>query len=230
MSHELRTPLNVILGYTDLLLEETFDNLSEELAHPLRRIYSNARELLDLINAVLDVSRLEAGRLSISVKEVQVPALLEDLKAEAQALYQRSGLHFGWDVEAGLAPIRTDPEKLKVVLRNLISNAVKFTPQGNIAVQASAKSGGIEVSVTDTGIGIPPEAMAIIFEPSSQVESSAARQYNGAGLGLHLVKRLLDLLGGAVAVESEVGHGSTFRVWVPRESPTYPEVSSETVL
>jgi signal transduction histidine kinase len=230
MSHELRTPLNVILGYTDLLLEETFDNLSEELAHPLRRIYSNARELLDLINAVLDVSRLEAGRLPIDIKEVQVPALLEDLKAEAQALYQRSGLHFGWDVEAGLAPIRTDPEKLKVVLRNLISNAVKFTLQGSIAVRASAKSGGIEVSVTDTGIGIPPEAMAIIFEPFSQVESAATRQYNGAGLGLHIVKRLLDLLGGAVAVESEVGRGSTFRVWVPRESPTCPEVSSETVL
>ncbi len=230
MSHELRTPLNVILGYTDLLLEETFDNLSEELAHPLRRIYSNARELLDLINAVLDISRLEAGRLSISVKEVQVPALLEDLKAETQTLYQRSGLHFAWGIEAELAPIRTDPEKLKVVLRNLMSNAVKFTPQGSIAVQASAKSGGIEVSVTDTGIGIPPEAMAIIFEPFYQIESSAARQYNGAGLGLHLVKRLLDLLGGAVAVESEVGRGSTFRVWVPRESPTCPEVSSETVL
>jgi signal transduction histidine kinase len=116
------------------------------------------------------------------------------LKAETQTLYQRSGLHFAWGIEAELAPIRTDPEKLKVVLRNLMSNAVKFTPQGSIAVQASAKSGGIEVSVTDTGIGIPPEAMAIIFEPFYQIESSAARQYNGAGLGLHLVKRLLDLL------------------------------------
>jgi len=105
-------------------------------------------------------------------------------------------------------PICTDPQKLKVVLRNLIRNAVKFTPQGSITVQASSKSGGVEVSVTDTGIGISPEALAMIFEPWES-------QNGGTGLGLHIVKHLLELLGGTVAVESEVGRGSTFMVWVP---------------
>ncbi|HKA54312.1 MAG TPA: HAMP domain-containing sensor histidine kinase [Candidatus Binatia bacterium] len=227
MSHELRTPLNNILGYTDLLLQESFGDLSDELAHPLRRIYSNASDLLGLINAVLDVSRLEAGHLPMAVTEVEVPAVLRELKAESQEAYQRSGLHFSWKIAAGLAPIRTDAEKLKVVLRNLIGNAVKFTPQGSITVQASPQSGGVEVSVSDTGIGIPPEAIAVIFEPFRQVEDAATRQYEGAGLGLHIVKRLLALLGGTVAVESQVGYGSTFRVWLPRENPAFPEVSSE---
>ncbi len=230
MSHELRTPLNVILGYTDLLLEEAFGSLSEEQAHPLRRIDSNAREFLDLISAVLDVSRLEAGRLPVVVKEVQLPIVLKELEAETREAYQRSGLHFQWEMGEGVAPIRTDPEKLKVVLRNLIGNAVKFTPQGDITVKAYPQRGGVEVRVSDTGIGIPPEAVAVIFEPFHQVESAATRQYGGAGLGLHIVKRLLELLGGTVVVESEVGRGSTFRVWVPEETPPFSAVSSEVEL
>jgi signal transduction histidine kinase len=153
---------------------------------------------------------------------VQIPTVLEELKAETQEVYQRSRLHFGWEGEVGLAPIRTDPEKLKVVLRNLIGNAVKFTPQGSITVKASPKRGGVEVSVTDTGVGIPPDAVAVIFEPFRQVDSSATRQYGGAGLGLHIVKRLLELLGGNIAVESEVGRGSTFRVWIPSDRRVQP--------
>jgi signal transduction histidine kinase len=227
MSHELRTPLNVILGYTDLLLEETFGSLSEELAHPLQRIHNNARELLDLIITMLDVSRLEAGRLPMNVTEVQVPALLRELKVETQEAYQRSGLPFGWEIEAGIAPIRTDAEKLKIVLRNLIGNAVKFTPQGSITVQASAQRGGVEVRVSDTGIGIPPDAVEMIFEPFRQVNGEVTYQHGGVGLGLHIVKRLLDLLGGTVTVESKVGYGSTFRVWVPQESPVSLDVSSD---
>jgi len=227
MSHELRTPLTNILGYTDLLLEEDFGDLSDDVAHPVRRIHANAKELLDLITAVLDVSRLEAGRLPVAVTEVQVPALLQEVEAETQEAYQRARLQFAWQVEAGMAGIRTDPEKLKVVLRNLIGNAVKFTPQGSITVKASAQRGGVEVSVTDTGIGMAPEAVAIIFEPFRQVNGEATRPYGGAGRGLHIVQRFLELLGGTVTVESQVGAGSTFRVWVPRESPAFPEVSSD---
>ena len=229
MSHELRTPLNNILGYADLLLAEDFDDLSDDLAHPLRRIHSNASELLDLITAVLDVSRLEAGRLPMAIQEVQLPRLLQELKTETQEAYQRSGLQFVWEVETELVPIRTDPEKLKVVLRNLIGNAVKFTPQGSITVQVVAKREGVELRVSDTGIGIPAEALAVIFEPFRQLDGAASRQYGGTGLGLHIVKRLLDLLGGRVVVESQVGYGSTFRIWVPRESPAFSEVSSEIV-
>jgi two-component system cell cycle sensor histidine kinase PleC len=197
------------------------------LDHPLRRIYSNGRELLDLINSVLDVSRLEAGRLPVVLKEVQVTALLEGLKVESQEVYEHSGLRFGWEVESELPPVRTDPEKLKLVVRNLIGNAVKFTPQGRITVKAEPKEEGIEVSVSDTGIGLSPDEMARIFEPFAQGDSAPSREYGGVGLGLHIVRRFLGLLGGSVTVESTVGQGSTFRVWVPRESPVCAPPSVE---
>jgi PAS domain S-box-containing protein len=230
MSHELRTPLNVILGYADLLLEETFGSLSEEQARPLRRINSNARELLDLITAVLDMSRLEAGRLPMEVQEVELLALLEEIKAETQGVQEQSDLDFVWKVEDELPPLYTDPGKLKVVLKNLIGNAVKFTKEGCITVEAQGCLGGVEIKVIDTGIGIPPEALGLIFEPFRQADSSMTRLHEGTGLGLHIVKRLLELLGGTVAVESEVGRGSTFRVWVPRECPAFPDVSSDAAL
>jgi PAS domain S-box-containing protein len=229
MSHELRTPLNVILGYTDLLLEEEFGSLSEAQAHPLRRVHSNARELLDLITAVLDMSRLEAGRLPLEIHAVELPALLEEIKAETQGVQKLSTLDFIWKVEGELPPLHTDPGKLKVVLKNLIGNAVKFTKEGGITVEARRYSGGVEIAVSDTGIGIPPEAVESIFEPFRQADSSITHAHGGTGLGLHIVKRLLELLGGTVTVESEVGRGSTFRVWVPRESPSFLEASSETV-
>ena len=120
-----------------------------------------------------------------------------------------------WRVEAQLPTIYTDPGKLKVVLKNLLSNAVKFTKEGSITVEAQAQGAGVVISVTDTGIGIPADAQAFIFEPFRQVDSSTTRPYSGSGLGLHIVRRLLELLGGTVTVESEVGRGSTFRVWVP---------------
>ena len=215
MSHELRTPLNVILGYTALLVEEASDSLSEEQAHSLRRINSSAKELLDLITAVLDVSRLEAGRLPVEVQAVEVPALLEEIKAETQEVQEQSSLEFVWRVERELPPIYTDPGKLKVVIKNLIGNAVKFTEQGSITVDAHPRAGGIEISVADTGIGISSEVLPVIFEPFRQLESATVHGYKGTGLGLYIVKRLLELLGGTISVESEVGRGSTFRVWVP---------------
>ncbi len=222
MSHELRTPLTVILGYTSLLLEQTFGNLEAEQADPLRRIDRNAQELLDLITAVLDLSRLEAGRLPVEVREVRIPKLLEELQAETQGLRERASLEFVWQVEGELPPIYTDPGKVKVVVKNLIGNAVKFTTAGSITVDAHSRSGGVEISVTDTGIGIPQEALALIFEPFRQVDASSTSHLRGTGLGLYIVKRLLELLGGAVMVESAVGRGSTFRVWIPRE-PAPPD-------
>ena len=215
ISHELRTPLNVILGYTSLLLEEVFGSLSEEQAHPLQRIHSNAQELLDVITAVLDVSRLEAGRLPMEVREVEIPALLEEIKAETHEVRERSGLDFVWEVESGLPLLHTDGRKLKVVLKNLIGNAVKFTKEGRVTVGAYRRRGGIEVSVTDTGIGIPVAEQKRIFEPFHQLEASNLRESGGVGLGLHIVKRLLEVLGGTIDVESEPSKGSTFRVWLP---------------
>jgi signal transduction histidine kinase len=230
MSHELRTPLHVILGYTDLLLEKAFGTLSEEQAHPLRRIHSNAQELRDLITAVLAVSRLEAGRLPIEVQAVELGTLLEEVKAETQGVQEQSGLAFVWKVEGELPLLHTDAGKLKVVLKNLIGNAGKFTKEGGITIEIQGGLRGIAIKVIDTGIGIPAEARGLIFEPFRQAESSITRSQGGTGLGLHIVKRLLELLGGTVTVESEVGRGSTFRVWVPRARPASAEVASDTVL
>jgi signal transduction histidine kinase len=136
-----------------------------------------------------------------------------------QGLCEQSGLACVWRVAADLPPLQTDPGKLKVVLKNLLSNAVKFTTEGSVTVEAQAVRGGVEFGVTDTGIGIPADAFSFIFEPFRQVDSSDTRPYSGSGLGLHIVQRLLEVLSGTITVESEVGKGSTFRVWLPSGKP-----------
>jgi PAS domain S-box-containing protein len=215
MSHELRTPLAVVLGYTELLLEDTFGPLKEEQAASLRHIDRSARELHNLITAVLDLSRLDAGRLPLDWRETQVGAVLQEVQAETHRLQEQMALQFVWEIEEGLPVLYTDPDKLKIVLKNLLDNAVKFTASGSITVAARRHQGGVEIRVTDTGTGIPREALDTIFEPFRQLEHAATRQHGGTGLGLHIVKRLLEVLGGTITVESEVGQGSTFRVWLP---------------
>jgi PAS domain S-box-containing protein len=217
MSHELRTPLSVIIGYTDLMREDEFGAITAEQRGVLGRVRKNASELLNLITAMLDLSRLEAGRLPLHVQQVWIPTLLEELQAETQELCARAELEVAWQAEETLPSLHTDPGKLKVMVKNLLGNAVKFTPQGRITVQAQCCEGGVEFCVADTGIGIPRDALAMIFEPFRQVEGEGSQ--HGTGLGLHIVKRLMELLGGTVAVESEVGKGSTFRVWVPGGRP-----------
>ena len=229
MSHELRTPLSVIIGYGSLLVEEILGSLSEEQTQSLRRINNSARELLDLITAILDVSRLEAGRLPMDIKKVEVSALLEEIKAETEAERERVNLIYTWTIQGELPPLHTDLGKLKIVLKNLIRNAVKFTEEGSVTIEAQALYGGIEVRVIDTGIGIPAEALELIFEPFRQVGTTVSRR-RGIGLGLHIVKRLLALLGGTIMVESTVGAGSTFRVWVPREHFLSLNVPSDAAL
>ncbi|HEV8715809.1 MAG TPA: ATP-binding protein [Candidatus Binatia bacterium] len=222
MSHELRTPLNAILGYTQLFLTETFGTLTAEQDYALQRVEKNARELLDLISAVLDVSRLRAGQLPVEIKEVRVAELLKEIETETQEIREQTNVMSVWKVERGLPSLYTDPGKLKTVIKNLIGNAVKFTEKGSITVDAHGYESGIEIDVIDTGVGISADELPIIFEPFRQLESTRTRQFSGTGLGLHIVKRLLELLGGRIAVESEVGRGSIFRVWVPmsRSTPT----------
>lgn len=219
ISHELRTPLNIIMGYTSLLLEENFGPMTEKQADPLRRVDKNARWLHDLITATLDVSRLETGRLPVEVRVVGLPELLREVEAETQELQTKPGVSYEWRVAAELPPLRTDPAKLKVVLKNLLNNAVKFTEQGWVTAEAYACNGGIEICVADSGIGIAPEVLPGIFEMFHQGDNSMAQRYGGVGLGLYIVRRLLELLQGTVTVESAVGRGSTFRVWVPLELP-----------
>ena len=215
MSHELRTPLNVILGYTELLLDGEFGGTTPGQAATLRRIDRRAHELLDLIDSTLDMNRLDAGRLRLELQAVEIAALLEAVRTETQDLVENPDVHFVWDRIPPLPRLRTDPAKVQLVVRNLIRNAVKFTEQGTVSVGARPRDGGVEIAVSDTGIGIAPDVLPTIFEPFRQGDGSTTRRYGGVGLGLYIVQRLVDLLGGAISVQSEVGKGSTFRVWLP---------------
>jgi signal transduction histidine kinase len=215
MSHELRTPLNVIFGYTDILLDGGYGSLTDKQADIVQRIDKNAHMLFDLISMVLDLNRLEAGRLPVEITAVRVADFLQDLALETQCLREQSGLEFVWRVPDSLPTLHTDPGKLKVVLKNLMVNAVKFTSHGCITVEASYRENGIEISVTDTGVGIPPEDLSLIFEAFRQAKETSKNAIGGVGLGLHIVQRFLELLGGNISVESKVGRGSIFRVWIP---------------
>jgi two-component system sensor histidine kinase VicK len=216
VSHELRTPLYIIVSYTDFLVEGEFGPLQPEQQKPMLAIKRNAAELHELIIGMLDLSQLQReGQLPVDIHAVPLPALFRALQEETQEKSAQSGLEFVWTIEPNLAPIWTDLGKLKTVLKNLLGNAMKFTSKGQITVAASARHGGVEISVSDTGQGIPPDALSLIFEPFRQGDSSLTRSYGGVGLGLYIVKSFLTLLGGKITVESEVGRGSTFRVWLP---------------
>jgi len=215
MSHELRTPLNVIVGYNDLLLDGAFGTVTPEQSEPLLRIENSAYQLLDLINTTLDVSRLEAGRLPINLEEVEPAALLREIDAETRDLQKRHGIQFTWSIPPVLPLLRTDPMKLKIVLKNLIGNAVKFTEHGTVTINAADTGGSVEFHVIDTGIGIAPETQQVIFEPFRQADSSATRRHGGVGLGLYIARRLIEMLGGRIGVRSELGKGATFCVSLP---------------
>jgi len=170
---------------------------------------------------MLALSRLEAGRLPAHVQEVRIPTLFEALKIEAREVCEQARLDVVWQAEDDLLSLHTDKGKLKIILTNLLSNALKFTPRGHITVRAQRHDIGVEFCVTDTGIGIPRDALAAIFEPFQQLKGESWNSQHGTGLGLHIVKRLVELLGGTVTVESEIGKGSTFRVWTPsRDAPS----------
>lgn len=219
ISHELRTPLNVVLGYNELLREGAFGELSPEQTDILERMNKSATQLLDLVNSTLDLSRMQSQNVPLSLTTVSVPELFTELETELHPLHKNSSVALEWRVELKLLSLQTDPVKLKIVLKNLVGNALKFTSEGKVAVSASAQGDGVEFLVRDTGIGIPAEAQAFIFEPFRQVDGSMTRRYGGVGLGLYIVRQLLELLGGSVSLESEIGKGSLFRVWVPRQEP-----------
>ncbi len=218
MSHELRTPINIILGYTDLLLEGDFGSIVGEQARLLQRVDASARELLELINATLDVSRFEAGRLPVEVQMVDMAKCMAELQREVTNGILKPEVRLEWQMPESLLMIRTDRAKLKMILKNLLGNALKFTERGIVRTEVRAVAQGVEIAVSDTGIGIPTEVLPIIFDMFRQGNGAATRGYGGVGLGLYIVRRLLEIIGGTIAVESEVGHGSTFRVYVPHAS------------
>ncbi len=215
MSHELRTPLNAIIGYNDLMLDGEFGSITDEQRDTLEKVLQSAHELYQLISATLDLSRFEAGKLPVVRASTDPRHLLAEIAGEARAVRRRGDVELHWQIPAELPALETDAAKLKVVIKNLISNAAKFTEVGSIEVSASAMAEGVEFVVRDTGCGIPADQLASIFEPFRQLDQSNTRSHGGVGLGLYIVTRFLDLLDGTIEVESRPGEGSTFRVWIP---------------
>lgn len=215
MSHELRTPLNIIIGYADLLLDNTFGEISLEQRSAVRHVRQSAVMLIDLVTSLLHLRSLELGHLSLQPSLVVLADVFNEVEEELTDIIQHSGATYTRDLSDVLPPLQTDVGRLKSILRNVLSNAFKFTPQGSVAVTGYPQAEGILLCVADTGIGIPPEKLTVIFSPFVQGDSSDTRRYGGAGLGLYLVQQFLQLLGGTIAVESTVGQGSRFSLWFP---------------
>jgi PAS domain S-box-containing protein len=240
MSHELRTPLNAIIGFSEVLVDGLVGEMTDQQRGFLSDIFSSGKHLLSLINDILDLSKIEAGKMTLDLEPVQVSSLFANSLSIIREKAAARNIHLTMDAPEELGTIRSDARKLKQIVYNLLSNAVKFTSErGEVKLQAtrvnreevgqlSESSMGrnfpladneftdfLRITVTDSGMGISPEGLELLYKPFSQIDSGLARKFEGTGLGLAMVKLLADLHGGAVAVESEVGKGSRFTVWLP---------------
>jgi signal transduction histidine kinase len=220
VSHELRTPLNAILGFSEALDERLFGELNARQAQYVRDIHDSGRHLLALINDLLDLSKVEAGRLDLEPAPVDVPALVEGAMQMVAARASAAGVRLTVDIEPDVGVWRGDARRLHQILLNLLSNAVKFTPAGgDVRVRAAHAAGGLAIAVADTGVGIAPEQMQRLFAPFAQARSRGLRGEEGTGLGLALSRRLAELHGGRLQVDSAPGRGSTFTLWLPAQAP-----------
>lgn len=220
MSHEFRTPLNAILGYTSMVIRGVYGEVPAAQSKGIARIEANAKHLLTIINDILDIAKIEAGKMPVHVERFAIDELINDVMAQVEPL-KRDGLEFEIKVKGKLAKVTSDHQKIKQIVLNLVTNAIKFTPQGKILVTArhDAKSGRTTVSVKDSGIGIAPADQGKIFEDFRQVDSSLSREYGGTGLGLSICRRLASMLGAEISLESQVGKGSTFTLVLPKRPP-----------
>jgi signal transduction histidine kinase len=216
MSHELRTPLNAIIGFSEVLADRMFGELNEKQEEYLKDIMDSGWHLLSLINDILDLSKVEAGRMELEVSEFELPETISQALTLVRERASRRGIVLGRVVDDGLGSIQADERKVRQVLLNLLSNALKFTPEGGrIEVRAGLAAEMIEISVTDTGVGIAPEDQDAIFEEFRQV-GGADKKAEGTGLGLALSRKFIELHGGKIWVRSQVGTGSTFTFRLPR--------------
>jgi signal transduction histidine kinase len=224
MSHELRTPLNAIIGFSEVLHEQMFGDLNERQLAYVEDVLAAGKHLLALINDVLDLAKIEAGRMELELSEVVLPDVLRSAVSLQSERASREGIELSLATEPEEFTITADERRLRQIVLNLVSNAVKFTPaDGRVAVSAHLEDGHAEIGVSDTGPGIAPAEQEAIFEEFEQ--TSAGRQAEGTGLGLPLSRKLVELHGGSLWVESEVGDGSTFRFTIPVQGPPQQEVS-----
>ncbi|OGR88528.1 MAG: hypothetical protein A3A86_05425 [Elusimicrobia bacterium RIFCSPLOWO2_01_FULL_60_11] len=219
MSHELRTPMNAIIGYSSLMLDKIYGELTAKQEQGLRRISANSNNLLQLINNILDISKLSAGKMPLYLEDCSLNEVVLDVVEMMEALAREKNITLIFEKSPEVR-MSTDKTRVKQILINLIGNAVKFTAKGGVAVSLEpAASGGIDLVVTDTGIGMREENLKIIFEEFRQADASTTREYGGTGLGLAIVKKLAGLLGGEVSVKSSPGNGSRFSVHLPVKEP-----------
>jgi PAS domain S-box-containing protein len=221
MSHELRTPINALIGYTALMLDRIYGELTPKQVEGLTRIQVSSQHLLALINDILDLAKIEAGKMPIHLEPAHLKAIIGDVASQMEPLIKRKALEFDLDIPDDLPLMITDRTKVKQIVLNLLSNAVKFTHRGSIVLSARAVGGAVDIMVKDTGIGIRPEHLDVIFEEFRQVDQSRTREYGGTGLGLSITRKLIALLGGSITVESEYGVGTRFVVALPLRSELF---------
>jgi PAS domain S-box-containing protein len=220
MSHEFRTPLNAILGYTHMLLNNVTGQVTDPQRKSLTRIDSNARHLLALINDILDITRIEAGRMPLNATTFGLGELFDEVQSELEPIIKRSNLVVTTKVRGAVPSVRSDRQKVKQIVLNLLSNALKFTPAGSVTMTASydTRVRQVAIAVKDTGVGIPEEDQVKVFEDFRQLDSSPARGYGGTGLGLSICRRLAQILGGTIELDSVQGRGSTFTLRLPAKA------------
>jgi signal transduction histidine kinase len=219
MSHELRTPLNAIIGFSEVLHERMFGELNEKQAEYIQDIVASGRHLLSLINDILDLSKIEAGRMELDLGTFSLPVALDTALTLVRERTTRRGITLGLTMDERLGDVLADERKVKQILLNLLSNAVKFTPEGGrISLNAALADGSVEISVSDTGIGIAPEDQDAVFEEFRQVGGDYTRKREGTGLGLTLTRKFVEMHGGKIWVKSDLGQGSTFTFTLPLQA------------
>jgi signal transduction histidine kinase len=215
MSHELRTPLNAILGYTELIIDDIYGEVPAKMRGVLERVQSNGRHLLGLINDVLDLSKIEAGQLSLTLTDYSIADVVQTVLTAVEPLASAKHIALKSELPPDLPRAHGDERRVAQVLLNLVGNAIKFTDIGEVAVRASAANGSFTIAVRDTGPGIPESDHGRIFEEFQQADTSSTRKKGGTGLGLAIVKRIVEMHGGKIGVESTLGQGSTFAFTLP---------------
>ena len=215
MSHELRTPLNAILGYTELMADGAYGEPSEKMDAVLKRLESNGRHLLGLINDVLDLSKIEAGQLVLDLNDYSLQGVTQTVYSAVEPLAADKKLGFKVEVTPDLPPGRGDERRLTQVLLNLVGNAIKFTDAGEVSINVGVADGSFKVAVRDTGPGISATDQAKLFQEFQQADNSITRKKGGTGLGLAISKRIIEMHGGRIWIDSTPGEGSTFSFTVP---------------
>lgn len=215
VSHELRTPLNAIIGFTRLVLRKTEGQIPALQTENLQKVLISSEHLLSLINSLLDLSKIEAGRMEVFVESFKLSELIDTVVSTVEPMLKDGRVHLIKEISSDIPPLNTDREKLRQIIINLLSNAAKFTEEGEIKISAHKENGSLKLAVSDTGIGINKQGLSYIFEEFRQADTSGLKKYGGTGLGLAIVKKLVILLGGDIGVESDVGKGSKFTVRLP---------------